>query len=493
MKAEELLLTVAQAKRAELNADVALAADVDKNGPKYIAFGKKGAAAHERPIAVVLQGQNKAVDFIATTLPPDETEIGMAWKFGVKKIYFSTDAGLKQIEITNDGNSFQPKPLTMRADNYKVWKGTPDAAFPSPLNDTTAKAWRLAIERSAALETAGVRTKDAMTKTVYNSRVAVRGVFMTDLGLMPPINKANPAFADMVFTHLALALVSIGWRKSEKDADGGFNIGSILVDNSQKIIAWGLNLISENKSFHAETLMLQAYLKHKNVEELPENCVMYTSLESCHMCAGFAASVGNGLRVVYAQKDDQIVNSALERKVNGSSQTPPKIYFHPKGVPARLADAINSGAKPKLESGPATAMLARLKKEFQELDKFTGVTKFLFSDLGQYFYDIEQKVPGVVSQRLTEVAKAPVIPGRPPLPPQNPLVSHLDLAMPKAPLTPQQPRSVVSTLDLAIHGASPTPEARDLKNKQLFGAELALAEYALKFLDTLRKRGALTA
>jgi hypothetical protein len=226
--------------------------------------------------------------------------------------------------------------------------------------------------------------------------------------------------------------------------------------------------------------MIQAYLKKKGATQLPASCTMYTSLESCHMCAGFAAEVGNGLRVIYGQKDDQIINNALERKVKASSQAPTTTRFNPSGVPTRLATPIASGAKPGLAPGASMDVISRLRNEFKELDKFTGVTKFLFSDLGKYFYDIEQKVPGTTVGRLGEIAKAPNLPKPTPAPYRPGFLDPVRVTPTPSPL---------AHLDLAMPRREPRPEDREAMNRKLFGAEMDLARYALQFLDTLRKQG----
>jgi len=480
MKSEEIILTVLQAKHQQLGADVALLVEIDKNGPKYLAFGKQGVAAHARPIVVLLQNRDPGQApnrIIATTSAPDESEIGMAWKYGIDRIIFWNGVEGKQIDISNDGARFGQKPLAKQGD-YQLWNGLPVAAFPSPFGDPGAKAWLLNLIHKAAksLTTAGTRAKDAAIKDVYSARVAVRDTLSRGLDVPGEFGTAKAEFADMVFMHVAYALVALGWRGSEAGTEGGYNIGSILVNPGRKIIAWGLNLISENKSFHAETLMIQSYLTRTGEASLPAGCTMYTSLESCHMCAGFAAVVGNGLRVLYGQKDDQIQNNALERKVGGSSQKMTQVSFHPVGEPPRLA---------RPASGPAVKALETLRNRFKTLDRFQGVTKFLFSDLGKYFYDVERQVPGQLASRVGELQKAPSLPAPPVRGPMHPLLDP--------PSAPPVVRAPLAHLDLAMPSKSPTEEARSAYNRKLFGAEMDLATYALAFLERLLAQGVLRA
>ncbi len=483
MKAEQNILNVLHAKRKSLGGELALLAELDPKGPKYLAFGKQGRQPHERPVVVTLQGADKGVAperIVATTTPPDESEIGMAWKYGIKRIIFWDLNEGKEIVISLDGSQFTPKPLSLGPTEINLLKpGIAKIGDPVPFTDTSAANWLAALERKkpTELETAGVRAKEAISKPVYEGRVAVGNIVNKGLNIIPSAGLAKQPFADMVFMHLAFALVGSGWRtKGGRDDDAvGYNIGSILVDSTQKIISWGLNHVEINKSYHAETLMIQAYLQRTAATELPRGCVMYTSLESCHMCAGFAAEVGNGLRVVYGQGDSQIKNNALQRKVKGSSQDKTKITFTPSFTPPPLV------GRKIMEQGPAVAALEHLKSEYVTLGGKKGVVAFLFDDLAKYFYDIESKMPGQTVGRLTEIAKAPVL-SQPMMRTVDPH-AHLDLAVRGEPTRPT--RDPLARLDLALPKKSPGAVQREAFNNKHFGAELRLAEYALKFLKAL--------
>jgi tRNA(Arg) A34 adenosine deaminase TadA len=136
---------------------------------------------------------------------------------------------------------------------------------------------------------------------------------------------------DQDFMRIVYALVRLGWnnnqadKKLRKDASGlrpfGNNIAGIIVDQFNRIIAWGLNLKHVNPSFHAETMMVQYWLRRNKASKLPPRCRVYTSLECCYMCAGYIATVGEGVDVVYGQKDPNIAGpNALARGVNRCCQ-----------------------------------------------------------------------------------------------------------------------------------------------------------------------------
>jgi len=253
--------------------------------------------------------------------------------------------------------------------------------------------------------------------------------------------------------HLAFMLVRESWATDAPEGAGrksGYNIGCLLVDPTCKIIAWGLNEVKTNKSFHAETAMIQSYLERHGVENLPANCTMYTSLESCHMCAGFGAHASNGLRVVYGQKDDQIVNNAFERGVNESSQLPTTAVFHP-GADSPL----------KMQTSAAIDAVSALFAKYRLDTRRLGAVGFLYSALGKYFYEQEKKMPGQMKGALETIAQAPN-PARAP--------AYLDLAM---------PRKLVDS------------QARVRMNQFLMGPEMRLAEHAVAFVEGLVKIGVL--
>jgi tRNA(Arg) A34 adenosine deaminase TadA len=132
---------------------------------------------------------------------------------------------------------------------------------------------------------------------------------------------------------ITTSLVDRGWSSKDgkikpQDRVSGNNIGAIMVDKDNKIIGWGLNLKSENKTFHAETLMIQRYLKENNTDKLPDGVKIFTSLECCHMCSAHITSLGNNIRVIYAQKDPYFNGeNTLSQGKNGCTQERTTLNF----------------------------------------------------------------------------------------------------------------------------------------------------------------------
>ncbi|WPB80145.1 deaminase [Archangium violaceum] len=82
----------------------------------------------------------------------------------------------------------------------------------------------------------------------------------------------------------------------------GNNVGAIIVKDNT-IIAWGLNSGAEHLTFHAETVAIQSYLARTGKTSLPADCVLYTTLQPCKMCAGLILQTCPGASVVYGLRD----------------------------------------------------------------------------------------------------------------------------------------------------------------------------------------------
>lgn len=517
MHHDEVLLALAYRVKSRFGDHSAVLAELDPKGPKIKSVGLQGAVSHETPIVNVLQGRDpggppgKRPLAIATTKKPTEMCVGMAWKYPVRYIVHVEGATVRKITITDDGNSFAGAnhplsggPLLLSANN--------DAKMPRHAwgNDAWVDGWFSWLERQGQRTTAGERAL-AVKKPPngpHRSRVEPPEVLDTGIPVAGPSRSgARQEFRDRLFMHLAYALVREGWATDTDDSGrgggegglkGGYNIGSILVDPTGRILAWGLNLIGTNKSFHAETVMLQSYLERHEAEKLPAGCTMYTTLESCHMCAGFAAEVGNGLKVVYGQKDELITNNALERKVKGSAQAPTSAAFL-----ATKQSPIAKGTSPAIE------YIEALFKKYRLDTRKRGATGFLYHTLGEYFYEEERRRPGGMKAALETIQRAPELPTAPPrlgapaLPTTPPVgggsttdpsvMARLGVDLPGRPPTAPPPRqhTAFDRLDLALPTGPVDPEARRRKTESLMGREMALAEHSVQFAAELIRAGML--
>lgn len=150
-------------------------------------------------------------------------------------------------------------------------------------------------------------------------------------GALRDVPKGDPpgggafANADPVYAHLVFGMVGQTWNPTSQNIDKktlgsgeaqmGNNIAGILLDHNYSIVAWALNFAGENTTFHAETLMLQYYLRVKGLQQLPPNYKIYTSLQPCDMCGSFILHVGNNTEVVYCLPDVKLKTVLTKSKV----------------------------------------------------------------------------------------------------------------------------------------------------------------------------------
>lgn len=288
------------------------------------------AAVHANPVphgdetamAALLHRERDDLDrhILVATYEPTEMCLGLAWRAKVRAIYVPTGGWTHYAHISVGDADALPG----------GWRRQTITA-PTTVNTQLLgnQVWRNQHLRNAGLpnELLQALQNPVSGRTVDPDIARKLAYGLQSCGPATPAAHANDDFMKIVY-----ALVRLGWNDDKEKprrpgASGlrpfGNNIGGLIVDPNNKIIAWGLNFKQVNPTFHAETMMIQYYLRRHNVSSLPANCRVFTSLECCHMCAGYIATVGAGTQVFYAQKDPNIVGpNALERGVNGCGQQP---------------------------------------------------------------------------------------------------------------------------------------------------------------------------
>ncbi len=283
-----------------------------------ICIGKQGKFADEHPVANILHLIHKIHrdETILMNYPPSLIELGMMWRAGkVKNAYYIDSRDplvIKQYAINKDGFEFQEK-----------------CAF-GDVSAITADEQSI-LDNNAALQKA--KKKMACTRQLRDevSQTLTKGVGMRVvpqyIGVQSHEHEQVQKRIDEYMIRIVMNLVARAWTdKAGNDKPEarikGNNIAAIMVDKNGYIIGWGLNIKGANKTFHAETLMIEHYLRENNVSELPDGVTIYTSLECCHMCAGHIAELGKNIRVVYAQEDPYFKGkNALKKGINGCSQS----------------------------------------------------------------------------------------------------------------------------------------------------------------------------
>jgi tRNA(Arg) A34 adenosine deaminase TadA len=147
-----------------------------------------------------------------------------------------------------------------------------------------------------------------------------------------PLSGYTPnELTDAILLALAYAIVRVGWSQGRENDDegelvsdggefGGHNIGCVIVDGDGAIIGWGLSMNAVGVTIHGEINALLNY-QRDHAGALPASTRFYTTLKPCHMCAGTIVTAGSNVTVLVGQDDANIKNSALDRRINGCSET----------------------------------------------------------------------------------------------------------------------------------------------------------------------------
>lgn len=118
-----------------------------------------------------------------------------------------------------------------------------------------------------------------------------------------------------------MAAYALLHQHDSKEPDGKY-VATLLVDKTGKILAWGLNTNSGNRTLHAEVNMLQSWYrtnKSSAANGLPESCRIYTTLQCCAMCAGMIVATArkpDTIHVYYGMTDpsQKRATTALTRR-----------------------------------------------------------------------------------------------------------------------------------------------------------------------------------
>jgi len=155
---------------------------------------------------------------------------------------------------------------------------------------------------------------------------------------------------DQIYMMTALAVVDQDWQTtSDIDKSRGYNIGSVLVDPSGKVVYWGRNCVNcmRNGTQHGEVRLMEGYQTGTRTFSLKGYSV-YTSLEPCAMCGGMMCQQSVA-RTVYGQMDPDFGYGIQRLALNSTALGPPPNGYLPyprvlPSVPSTLAfyAAINA-------------------------------------------------------------------------------------------------------------------------------------------------------
>lgn len=319
----QFLTTLAAAVDAKLNKRVALVLYADSF--KVLGIGvHSGEGGYETAIVNVVQNLNMNLGdcYVVATYTPTPMCEGMC-----------KGRVLKGMTFVAGGRIGTP------ADNPAIASATfrIGNADSSPLETapalTGAAAWFDGLQLRALTEVAAnavgsLRRVLSGGTDIFSTRYMpdkVRDLYTLTPTAPPVILQQDEE--EQIFMRLAYALVGQSWTEltswtpgTKADQEmGGTNIGAVTIHEG-KIIGWGLNSLAQNKTYHAETVMLGAYLAKNNVSSMPSGCHIYTTLQPCRMCAGFIVRVCPNARVYYGLRDQQLSTILTAGVTNGCKE-----------------------------------------------------------------------------------------------------------------------------------------------------------------------------
>jgi tRNA(Arg) A34 adenosine deaminase TadA len=248
------------------------------------------------------------------TYPPTEWCLGLLWARFVPEVYYLVEDGIFKISRQEnppqsgyDGELWDDLPM-IAPDQMEGWFRTEVGG------SHVAKMWT-SFKRDVEPKANDLMRSDPIRQ--------LHPPFLEDLPtLMSSCNSAF--FRDGMLMKLAFALVGSSWSLGKKgQARGGGlsegnNIGAVLADRSGRIVAWSVNIATDNPTLHAECALIRTIFAKQR--SLPKGYCLYTTLEPCHMCAGLITTCCPSWTIFFGQKDPAIHRSALERGVGTSTQ-----------------------------------------------------------------------------------------------------------------------------------------------------------------------------
>lgn len=96
-------------------------------------------------------------------------------------------------------------------------------------------------------------------------------------------------------------------------------IAALLVDKNQRVIGYGINSNSRNKTLHAEVNLIQRFFREQCGKMMPEGSILYSTHKPCKMCAGMIyhwSQEPKSIQVFYSNEEKGILSrqTVLDRQ-----------------------------------------------------------------------------------------------------------------------------------------------------------------------------------
>lgn len=364
-----LFLNLAYAAKHAMGQDVAIVVK------KWATLGlgldnRKGGPGAGTAVANALQNLATTLRLdecdIYVTSPPTDLCLGMARICRIKSVVLIDQGEIvrykPQEPVTAGGfpsGTFSTPEIKMVS--FKLKGGAPPhAALPDlPASDTPlqdAFAWWLRASQGNAAAAwyqppaeGAVATFDGSSSFSRVEAPALVPVQPLDYPILP----SRDSIRETLFMTLAYAIAAVTWDRI--DAWEGNKVACILVDPTDRIVSWGINMKDgQNVTWHGETVTLRRFLGARKLATLTPGYRLYTTLKPCYMCAGMIAEVAPSMTVIYGQDDPEIVHNTLTRQPGRFTQRASLVLRNPREtfpqLLARLLNTVGGNAIPFLQN-----------------------------------------------------------------------------------------------------------------------------------------------
>jgi hypothetical protein len=309
MNLHELGILIVHTLKAQTGTEVALLVRKDTRRPEsWCKAGPNGSRRAETACVRVMQAQAQAgfapADYyLYTTEPPTPMDLGMGVRCHVSAAFFLHGAEIRY-NAPQDVNA-GPRVLTQEMKEMIAglwaagdeWKQV-EANFAkhrvpgvaATVHANVAQAWRLWLGALSRIPEVG------MVWLTLPHRAELKHVPAPRFVAVPVLCQAHgkPATAmrDRIYMTLTFALLHAAHNGANagRDALNGQEIAALLVGPGGRLLSWGVNTNDTNVTRHGETNCIQAYFMKADAD-VPDGSTLYTTLQSCEMCAGMLATV----------------------------------------------------------------------------------------------------------------------------------------------------------------------------------------------------------
>lgn len=330
----ELGILIVYYLKLNFGCDVALLVRADNRQPESWASAGEGGRQRAATACVQLmqaqaeRGYAPTDYYLFTTEHPSAMCLGMAKRCHVAAVIFLDEGKIKFNTWKDIGSA--PRPLTEEMAEMIAGLWVQEA----PWHDLHVYLQKKGVPGIANAITTGNAGAFGIWLTALNKVREVSFVWLTlphNRHLQPvaaprfrgilqrrTCERRHSPLRDKIYMTLAFALLDCARRgkNSTVESLSGQQIAAVLVGPDGRILSWGVNTNEKNVTRHGETNCVQTYFLQTG-QSIPDGAILYTTLQSCEMCAGMLTTVARNLRVVYGAPDRSLGNTALQHKLNG--------------------------------------------------------------------------------------------------------------------------------------------------------------------------------